>query len=86
MTPFHSRRLTLAALTLAACGLAAAQDFPSRPITLVVPFAAGSGTDTQARVVGQAIASEFKVTVLVENKAGASGFIAAQQVARPCLE
>jgi tripartite-type tricarboxylate transporter receptor subunit TctC len=82
MTPFHSRRLTLAALTLAACGLAAAQDFPSRPITIVVPFAAGSGTDTQARVVGQAIASEFKVTVLVENKAGASGFIAAQQVAR----
>ena len=86
MTPSRSRRLTLAApalaLALTACGLAHAQDFPSKPITIVVPFAAGSGTDTQARIVGQAIASEFKVTVLVENKAGANGFIAAQQVAR----
>ena len=38
--------LAAVALTLAACGLAGAQDFPSRPITIVVPFAAGSGTDT----------------------------------------
>ena len=59
-----------------------AQDFPGKPITLVVPFAAGSGTDTLARIVGQAIASEFKATVIVDNKAGANGFIAAQFVAR----
>jgi tripartite-type tricarboxylate transporter receptor subunit TctC len=72
----------LAALSLTALGMAQAQDFPSRPITIVVPFAAGSGTDTQARVVGQAIAAETKATVVVDNKAGANGFIAAQAVAR----
>lgn len=76
------RRAALATLTLAALGAAQAQDFPSRPITIVVPFAAGSGTDTQARVVGQAIAADTRATVVVENKAGANGFIAAQAVAR----
>jgi tripartite-type tricarboxylate transporter receptor subunit TctC len=59
-----------------------AQDFPSKPITLVVPFAPGSGTDTQARIVGQALAADAKVSIVVDNKAGASGFIAAQHVAR----
>ena len=81
LTP-RIRVLAGAALALAAWCVAQAQDFPNKPITIVVPFAAGSGTDTQARVVGQAIAKEFKATVLVENKAGASGFIAAQHVAR----
>ncbi len=78
------RVLACTAMALAAwCSAPArAQDFPSRPITIVVPFAAGSGTDTQARLVGQAIAREFKATVLVENKAGANGFIAAQYAAR----
>ena len=83
--PLRRRALTLLALTaLAVSGAAQAQDFPAagRPITIVVPFAAGSGTDTQARVVGQAIASEFKVAVVIDNKAGANGFLAAQQVAR----
>ena len=83
--PLRRRALTLLALTaLALSGAAQAQDFPAagRPITIVVPFAAGSGTDTQARVVGQAIASEFKVPVVIDNKAGANGFLAAQQVAR----
>ncbi len=82
MTHPRSRVLAAAALAVATLGSVQAQDFPSRPITIVVPFAAGSGTDTQARIVGQAISSEFKLTVLVENKAGANGFIAAQQVAR----
>ena len=84
MSTARIRLLSAAVTALAAwCGpTAQAQDFPSKPITIVVPFAAGSGTDTQARVVGQVIAREFKATVLVENKAGASGFIAAQYVAR----
>ena len=76
------RTLAAAALALLALGAARAEDFPSKPITIIVPFAPGGGTDTQARVVGAALASEFKATVLVDNKAGANGFIAAQAVAR----
>jgi tripartite-type tricarboxylate transporter receptor subunit TctC len=74
--------LTLLALSALAVAPARAQDFPSKPITLVVPFAPGSGTDTQARTVGQALNQVFQTTVLVDNKAGANGFIAAQHVAR----
>ena len=59
-----------------------AQQYPSRPITIVVPFGAGSGTDQQARSVAQAMSLEFKVPVIVDNKAGASGFIASQYVAK----
>jgi len=58
------------------------QSYPSKPITLVVPFAAGSGTDQQARIFAQALTSEYKVPVVVDNRAGASGFIASQHVAR----
>lgn len=75
-------RFAALAATLAASGAPHAQDFPVKPITLVVPFATGSGTDTQARVIGQALASHYKATVVVENRAGANGFIAAQHVAR----
>lgn len=59
-----------------------AQAYPGKPITLVVPFAPGSGTDQQARAMAQAITADYKVPVVVENKAGASGFIAAQYVAK----
>ena len=73
-------------LALAACTVAVApamaQDYPSRPITFVVPFAAGSATDQLARALGQAVSTAGKQPVVVENKGGASGMIAAQQVAR----
>ncbi|MCL4688590.1 MAG: tripartite tricarboxylate transporter substrate binding protein [Burkholderiales bacterium] len=69
------------ALALASLG-AAAQDFPAKAITFVVPFAAGSATDTFARAVGQAITAETKQAVVVENKPGASGMIAAAFVAK----
>jgi tripartite-type tricarboxylate transporter receptor subunit TctC len=59
-----------------------AQDYPSKPITFVVPFAAGSATDQLARALGQAVSTATKQPVVVENKGGASGMIAAQQVAR----
>ncbi|MGB3070647.1 MAG: tripartite tricarboxylate transporter substrate binding protein [Ottowia sp.] len=61
---------------------AAAQQFPSKPITLVVPFGPGSGTDQQARLVGQLLGDELKVPVVVDNRAGASGFLAAQYVSK----
>jgi tripartite-type tricarboxylate transporter receptor subunit TctC len=72
--------LSTAALT-APTG-AAAQDYPSRQITIVVPFAAGSGTDQLARAYATAITGEFKVPVVIDDKPGASGMIAAQLVAK----
>ena len=61
---------------------AMAQDYPSKPITFVVPFAAGSATDQIARAIGQSVAEQSKQSVVTENKPGASGFLAAQQVAK----
>jgi len=81
-----SRRDALSTLALAAAaclaGPAAAQTFPSKPITLVVPFAAGSATDQLARALAQSVGEQTKTTVIVDNKAGASGMMAAQFVAR----
>ena len=60
-----------------------AQDaYPSAPITLVVPFAAGSGTDAVARAVGQKLSERLKQPVVVDNRAGASAQIAAGIVAK----
>jgi len=71
---------------IAALGFAAtaalAQDYPAKPITFVVPFAAGSATDQLARALGQGITEAAKQAVVVEDKPGASGFLAAQAVAR----
>ena len=71
----------VAAGLLAATG-AVAQTFPAKPITFVVPFAAGSATDQLARALGQSITDQTKQAVVVDNKGGASGQIAAAQVAR----
>ena len=62
--------------------LAHAQNFPSKTITLVTPFTVGSGTDQKARALAQIISNEYKVPVIVDPKPGASGFIAAQYVAK----
>ena len=74
------------ALALLCCLLTAtaamSQAYPSAPITLVVPFAAGSGTDAVARIVGKKLGDQLKQPVLIENKAGASAQIAAVHVAK----
>jgi len=62
--------------------LSQAQAFPERPITFVVPFAAGTATDQIARALGNGVTAETKQPVVIDNKAGASGFIASQQVAK----
>jgi tripartite-type tricarboxylate transporter receptor subunit TctC len=72
---------------LLACGLglasvAQAQAFPQRPIRIVVPFAAGGSTDAMARLVGQKMAESLDQTVLVDNRPGAGGAIASDQVAK----
>ena len=61
---------------------ARAQAFPNKPIKLVVPFPAGSATDTIARVIGASVSSAIGQPVLVENKAGADGAIAGTEVVR----
>jgi tripartite-type tricarboxylate transporter receptor subunit TctC len=62
-----------------ACGQDA---YPSRAITLVVPFGPGSGTDVGARVVGQKLSEALAVPVVIDNKPGANGSIAAVHVAK----
>jgi len=69
----------LAALSAPA---ALAQAYPSKPITLVVPFAAGGPTDVVARTLGAAMTRTLNQTVIVENKTGAGGTIAAAHTAR----
>ena len=69
-------------LTLAAACGAHAQGYPTKPVTLIVPFAAGSATDQLARALGQSMTTDTKQAVVVDNKAGASGMLAAQAAAR----
>jgi len=76
------RSLLAAGLLLAGTGAAQAQAWPAKPITFVVPFAAGSATDQLARALGQSVTVDTKQAVVVDNKAGASGMLAAQSVAR----
>src|ERR1700731_1049881 len=81
------KRLALAA-TVAACLIhgfppaADAQAYPTRPLTIVVPFAAGGPTDTIARIVGEAMGVKRGQTVLIENVTGAAGSIGVGRVVR----
>ncbi|CAM3275027.1 Bug family tripartite tricarboxylate transporter substrate binding protein [Cupriavidus taiwanensis] len=81
MHPFF-KPLAVAALALILPAGQAWAEFPDKPIRFVVPFAAGSATDQLARAIGQAITVDSKVTVVVDNKPGANGFIAASDVAK----
>ena len=72
----------VAAIAAAAALGAHAQDYPNRPITLVIPFAAGSGTDNVGRIVSQRLSERLKQPIVVENKPGANGQIAAEHVAK----
>ncbi len=73
-----------AAITLVSLGTTAARaaEYPSKPVSFVVPFGAGSATDQLARALGAAITGKTGQAIVVENKPGASGIIAAQFVAR----
>jgi tripartite-type tricarboxylate transporter receptor subunit TctC len=73
-------RLMLALLFLAAP--AVAQSFPERPVRLIVPFTAGGATDVGARVLAEALGRVLPQPVLVENRVGGAGMIAAEFVAR----
>jgi tripartite-type tricarboxylate transporter receptor subunit TctC len=78
--------LPLACLAVATGSTAMAQAYPAKPITFLVPFAAGSATDQLARALGQSITEQSKQAVVVDNKAGASGMMAAQSAARAAAD
>ena len=74
---------SLMAATLALSGLAMAQDnYPSQPVTLVVPFTPGGSNDVIARMIGQRLSQIWQQPVVVENKAGAAGSIGTDHVAK----
>jgi tripartite-type tricarboxylate transporter receptor subunit TctC len=75
-------RKLVAALALGMLCTAAQAQYPNKPIKLIVPFPAGSATDTISRILGNAVSVAVGQSVLVENKAGADGAIAASEVAR----
>src|SRR6202011_5857663 len=67
---------------VALAAAAPAQDYPSRPITLVVPYPAGGGNDLIARVVAEKMSAALGQPMVIENRGGAGGTIATRQVAR----
>jgi tripartite-type tricarboxylate transporter receptor subunit TctC len=76
-------RTVLAALGLALCIQGAhAQDYPARPITLVVPYAAGGGNDVMARIVAERMSRSLGQQIVIENRGGAGGSIATRQIAK----
>jgi len=75
-------RAALLLTALLAAGDCAAQDYPSRPVRMVVPFAPGGSTDVLARIVGQKLTERSGQPVIIENRAGAGGNIGAEQVAK----
>ena len=77
-----SSLIAAAASLLVAAGPASSQTYPNGPITMIVPFAAGRGTDAVARIVGQKLSERLKQPVIVDNKPGASAQIGAQAAAK----
>ena len=75
------KRLSLFLATLSFCAMAAAQ-FPSRPITIIVPIPPGGAPDIAARVLGQKLSESLGQPVVIENRAGANGNIANELVAK----
>ena len=72
----------LLAAALAVSAPALAQDFPNRPITLVVPYAAGGGNDVMARIAAEKMSKTLGQQIVIENRGGAGGSIATRQVAK----
>src|ERR1700742_1074977 len=84
MISLYSRVAALAAVFAGLSSITFAQTpaYPTRTITLVLPFAAGSGTDTTTRIISKELGTALGTGIVIENKAGANGSIAASFVAR----
>jgi tripartite-type tricarboxylate transporter receptor subunit TctC len=88
MTPFRLIRTAIAGLmlTVLAGTHGHAQDFPNRPVTIVVPFAPGGAGDILARLIGQKLEQKWGKSVVVENRAGGGSVIGANAVARAAAD
>ena len=75
-------RVVVAAAATLFSVAAFAQNYPNKPITIIVPFGAGSATDIISRVVGQKLSEVLKQSVVVEDRPGANGALAGLYVAR----
>src|SRR4051812_39334159 len=83
MTFRNWARFAFASLIFAAlCGNAAAQDYPSRPVTIIVPVAAGGSIDYLARLIGQKLSDRLGKPVVIENKTGGGMVIGAVAAAK----
>jgi tripartite-type tricarboxylate transporter receptor subunit TctC len=80
--PMKLASLLCAATMMLSAGAAAAQEFPTQPITVVVPFAAGGPTDTVTRLIAEPMGKELGQQIVVQNVAGAGGTLASGQVAK----
>jgi len=74
--------LCVAAVAAALPAASMAEDFPSHPITIVVPYNAGGAGDVMARALGKQLSAKLGQSIIVLNKPGASGMIGAAYVAR----
>src|ERR1044072_108384 len=73
-------RLMLAAAFTALAALAHGQDYPNRPVTLVVPYPPGGGVDAMARVVAERLSAALGQQVVVDNRGGGSGLVGTRGV------
>jgi tripartite-type tricarboxylate transporter receptor subunit TctC len=77
-----NRKLTVAIALMSACAASSAQNYPARPIRMILGFAPGGSTDLVARVVGQKMAEAWGQQVVIDNRPGANGMIGADLVAK----
>ena len=75
------RRIVFAALALAA-GLAHSQDYPNKPVRMIVPFPPGGGTDVVARILNEKLAPELGQPIVIDNKGGAGGSVGTELAAK----
>ncbi len=77
-----TRLMAVSLLAIATCGSALAQRFPSQPVKIIVPFPAGGTTDILARELSNELSQKWGVSVVVDNRGGASGTIGSEQLVR----
>lgn len=80
--PTHLLRASLLGLLVTASGFTQAQEFPTKPVRVVTPFPAGSGPEVALRLVADKLSKRWGQPVIVDNRPGASGFIAVESVKR----
>lgn len=80
MTTIRNMMAVSVAAMLGLAGGVSAQSFPDKPITMIVPFAAGTSTDTVSRLIAERMSEDLGQTVVVENRAGAGGSVGTQDV------